>query len=139
MSRVRLEVIAPIMSEVACCSHCTPFFDDAGLSQRVRQEAMAGVPERVRDESVRLSKMIGALATRHGAVLQIVLVDPRTLVGMLKAIRHWIRRYPAFIVSGRGKYVGWDLDAVERLLRGDEPAASAALQERNDSYLGPEK
>jgi hypothetical protein len=35
---------------------------------------------------------------------------------MYKCLRHWIRSYPAFIVEGKEKFVGWDKDRLEGLL-----------------------
>jgi hypothetical protein len=48
---------------------------------------------------------------------RIKLIDPQSFEGFLKSVRYWVRRYPAFIVAGRKKYVGWDKAALDRVLQ----------------------
>ena len=38
-------------------------------------------------------------------------------MGLWKSLRHWVRTYPTFIVNGQAKYAGWDLGALDALLR----------------------
>jgi hypothetical protein len=45
-------------------------------------------------------------------------------MGFWKSLRHWVRRYPTFIVNGDRKHVGWDQDALERLLQASGAAAA---------------
>lgn len=99
------------------CQRCAPFIDDAGVSERVLQDELNSVPEDAWQEYARLSGLVRDLAGRYGAQLRITLVDPRSAMGFWKSLRHWVRRYPAFIVNGRQKYVGWDRDALEKLLQ----------------------
>jgi hypothetical protein len=56
------------------------------------------------------------LGSRYGPRLSIKVIDPQSLPGFLKSLRHWVRRYPTFIINGREKYTGWDRDALEALL-----------------------
>jgi hypothetical protein len=122
MPTISLEVIAPLISGVKGCQRCAPFIDDAGVSERVLQDELNSVPEEAWQEYVRLSGLVRELAGRYGAQLRITLVDPRSPIGFWKSLRHWVRRYPTFIVNGRQKCVGWDQDALEKLLQ-----ASGAL------------
>jgi hypothetical protein len=117
MPTISLEVIAPLISGVKGCQRCAPFIDDAGVSERVLQEELNSVPEDAWHEYARLSGLVRELAGRYGAQLRITLVDPRSPMGLWKSLRHWVRRYPTFIVNGRQKCVGWDQDALERLLQ----------------------
>ncbi len=126
MSPVTLEVIAPLISGARHCQHCQVFMEDAGIDQRVQQEELNSFPEEMWRDYARLSQMIRDLANRHGAQLRITLIDPHTPMGLWKSIRHWVRRYPAFIVNGRAKYVGWSPEAVDSLLRQSGAEAPAA-------------
>jgi hypothetical protein len=126
MSPVTLEVIAPLISGARHCQHCQVFLEDAGIDQRVQQEELNSFPEEMWRDYARLSQMIRDLADRHGAQLRITLIDPYTPMGLWKSIRHWVRRYPAFIVNGRAKYVGWSLQALDSLLRESGAEAPAA-------------
>jgi histone acetyltransferase (RNA polymerase elongator complex component) len=37
-------------------------------------------------------------------------------LGIYKSLRHWIRKYPTFIVEGQETYAGWDKGQLENLL-----------------------
>jgi hypothetical protein len=124
MPTISLEVIAPLVSGVKGCQHCAPFIDDAGVSERVLQDELNSVPEEAWQEYARLSGLVRDLSARYGAQLRITLVDPRSPIGFWKSLRHWVRRYPTFIVNGQRKCVGWDPDALERLLRASGAAAA---------------
>jgi hypothetical protein len=117
MSAVSLEVIAPLISGARHCQHCQFFMEDAGIDQRVQQEELNSFPEEMWQDYARLSQMVRDLAGRYGAQLRITLIDPHTPMGLWKSIRHWVRGYPAFIVNGRAKYVGWNREALDSLLR----------------------
>ena len=62
----------------------------------------------------RLSALIFDLADRYGDRVLIRVYDPRSLQGLIKAMRHGVRRYPTFIVAGRTKIAGWDETALEQ-------------------------
>jgi len=121
---ISLEIIAPLASGVKVCQCCAPLIDDAGVSERVLQDQLNSVPEEAWQEYARLSGLVRDLSARYGAQLRITLVDPRSPMGFWKSLRHWVRRYPTFIVNGGQKQVGWDQDALERLLRASGAAAA---------------
>ena len=56
-------------------------------------------------------------ARRYGEAIEIRVIDPQSALGLWKSLRHWVRKYPTFIVNGREKYTGWDKDALEEILR----------------------
>ena len=49
--------------------------------------------------------------------MRIRVIDPQSGLGFYKCLRHWVRRYPAFIVGGRKRYVGWDREELEAVLQ----------------------
>jgi hypothetical protein len=57
---------------------------------------------------LRLSEWIRAARKQYGDRILIRLVDPQSLGGMWKAIRHRVRRYPTFFVGGAERVVGWE-------------------------------
>ncbi len=76
-------------------------------------------PEEVKAEFLRVSTWIRDMRRQHGNRLRIVLVDPQSLGGIWKLLRHRIRRYPTFLVDGTQRLVGWESDpdgAVARAL-----------------------
>lgn len=74
-------------------------------------------PEDVKAEFLRLSEWIRAARKRHGARILIRLVDPQSVGGMWKALRHRVRRYPTFFVDGAERIVGWEGDPDAALAR----------------------
>jgi hypothetical protein len=47
----------------------------------------------------------------------IKIIDAQSLQGIYKAIRHWVFRYPAFIINNKKKYVGKDKNQLDALLQ----------------------
>lgn len=64
-------------------------------------------PEEVKADYLRLSQWVKALRERHGGQVAIRLVDPQSLLGFWRVLRHCIRRYPTFLIDG-AEVVGWD-------------------------------
>ncbi|HYL82324.1 MAG TPA: hypothetical protein VEU07_16020 [Candidatus Acidoferrum sp.] len=126
MSPITLEVIAPLISGAKHCQHCQLFLDDAGIDERIQTEELSSYPEEMWQDYTRLSRMVQDLSARYGAGLRIVLIDPHSPMGLWKSIRYWIRSYPAFILKGQEKYVGWELGAVDSLLRKSGAVATSA-------------
>ena len=59
------------------------------------------------------------VATSPGLQVVVRIVDPQSLGGLWKVVRHRIRRFPTFLVDGAEKVVGWEGDpdgAVSRAL-----------------------
>jgi hypothetical protein len=83
-------------------------------------------PEDFKAEFLRVSEWIRAARKRHGDRVVIRLVDPQSLGGMWKVLRHRIRRYPTFLLSTGERIVGWEAEpdaALARALPGRREAA----------------
>ncbi len=74
-------------------------------------------PAELLDEHRRLSAWITELSQRYGKDIKIRLIDPQSGLGVWKLLRYWIRGYPAFVVNGKEKYIGWDKDALDTILQ----------------------
>ena len=84
-------------------------------------------PEDVKAEFLRVSDWIRAVRSRYGNRVRIRLVDPHSPSGMWKVLRHRLRRFPAFLVGGIERVVGWEGDpdgAVNRALSRQTAIAS---------------
>lgn len=64
-----------------------------------------------------MSDWLVELAHRYGDDLRVKVIDPQSLEGFVKSVRHWVGRYPAFILAGHEEYVGWDEDALDGVLQ----------------------
>ena len=117
MARINVEIIAPLISGAKHCEHCQDFLDDAGISQRIQEEELKSYPEEMWRDYARLSQIVRNLSQRYGNQVRITLIDPHSPMGLWKSVRHWVRRYPTFIVNGHAKCAGWEVGPLEVLLR----------------------
>jgi hypothetical protein len=71
----------------------------------------------------RLSDWLIDLSARYGERILIKVIDPQSLEGFFKCLRHRVRRYPTFIIKGpqKQKLTGWDREALEAALQSGIP------------------
>ncbi len=89
------------------------------MGQQVHTQEINEYPEDLKAEYLRLSEWIRNTRKTYGQRVVVRLVDPQSLGGMWKVVRHRIRRFPTFFVDGGEKIVGWEGDpdgAVRRAL-----------------------
>jgi hypothetical protein len=84
-------------------------------------------PEDVKQEFLRVSDWIRAMRTRFGNRVAIRLVDPQSPAGIWKVLRHRIRRFPAFLVDGAERILGWEGNPEE--------AVNRAVARRSDTEV----
>jgi len=75
---------------------------------RVREWSQA------RGDYYRLWQLLDAIAERFRGRVTVYIVDPVSLPGVLRITRHRIRGFPTFVIGGREKYTGWDLEELAR-------------------------
>jgi len=80
----------------------------------------------------RLSDLVLDLAARYGDRILIRIWDPRSLQGLIKAIRYGVHCYPTFVVRGGKKVVGLDMPQLEQTLQ----AAGAVVQ--SEHFVAPQ-
>lgn len=87
------------------------------MGQEVHRQEINEYPEDVKADFLKVSEWIRKARARYGARVAILVVDPQSLGGMWKVLRHRIRRYPTFLLSTGERIVGWEADpdaALER-------------------------
>jgi hypothetical protein len=122
---VSLDVIAPIPEGWGLCQSCELLMARADLGQAPPERGLEDLPPDWRADFERLSALIFDLAERYAGRIVIRIYDPRSLRGMVKAVRHGAHRYPTFVVEGRTRISGWDVAALEDALAARTPAGSA--------------
>ncbi len=80
---------------------------------------MKQYPQWLIDEYVRVCEWATETGKRYQGRVLIRIIDYQSLVGLWRILRHWIRKYPTFLLDGQ-KFVGWE----------EEPALQKAIQER---------
>lgn len=117
MTPISVEVIAPVLTDLRHCSHCEVIFAQTEVGPQVHKEVLDEYPLDLKEDFERLSDWLVEVAHRYGDALRIKVIDPQSIEGFVKSVRHWVRRYPAFILAGHKEYVGWDEDALDRVLQ----------------------
>jgi len=63
-------------------------------------------------EAARLADWLLELTETFGDNISLRVIDPQSPEGLVKSIRYWVRKYPAFILDGRQRIIGWDHEAL---------------------------
>ena len=86
-------------------------------------------PEEMKADYLRLSNWVREVRKAYGQQVVIRIIDPQSLGGFWKSLRHRVRRYPTFFIGEGERLVGWEADpdaALARLVgRTDSSAESA--------------
>ena len=86
-------------------------------------------PEEVKAEYLRLSDWVRATRKTYGPRVVVRIIDPQSLGGFWKILRHRIRRFPTFFIDGGERLVGWEADpdgAIARIVAGAPTPAEPA-------------
>jgi len=86
----------------------------ANLDQAPYDRGLDEYPPEWQEDFQRLSDVIMDLSARYQDSIFIQIWDPRSLQGLMKSLRYWVRRYPTFIVEGHEKFSGWDIEQLEQ-------------------------
>ena len=114
---IRLEVIAPTFEGLGMCTSCELVLAGAGVGKNPATRALEEYPKDWQDDYQRLTDWVYDLAARYGGRLLIKVIDPQSPEGLLKSLRHRIRRYPTFVIDGKKKVVGWQQEQLEAVLK----------------------
>jgi hypothetical protein len=116
MSALLLEVVTPTPTEFYHCLHCEQIFGQADIGRKVRAEELARYPAEIREDAARLQALLEEIFDRYQSQVHVRIIDPATPEGLLISVRHWVRRYPTFLIDRSRKVVGWDREALAREL-----------------------
>ena len=119
MSDLLLEIITPTPTALFQCLHCGQAFDQVGLGGKLRAAEFERYPADMREEDARLQSWLEEILERYEGQMHIHIIDPASPEGLAKSVRHWVRRYPTFIINRRAKVTGWNREALLRALEAD--------------------
>jgi hypothetical protein len=130
MNPVHIDVISPLPEGWGICLSCEMLMARANLDQAPYERGLDEYPPEWQAEFQRLSDVVMDLSDRYQDKILIHIWDPRSLQGLLKSVRYWVRRYPTFIVEGRKKVAGWDVKQVEQLILSAGGASNSTVDYR---------
>lgn len=117
MRPVEIDVFSPLPEAWGLCSSCELLFQPANLNPAPLETALEAYPAEFVADYQRLSQTIRLLADQFGAQVVIRIWDPRSPQGLLRALRYRLRRYPAFVIAGKYKIVGFDLGQIQQMVQ----------------------
>ena len=77
---------------------------------------MAEFPSDLLEDRRQLYTLVEELVERFGDGITIHVIDPHSWRGVVKSLRHRVRKYPAFIVDEQELVVGWNGSALDRAI-----------------------
>ena len=124
---VQIDVFYPLPEGWGICTTCEAMMAQANMVQAPYERNMDQLPPDWQEDFKRLSSTIFMLADRYQSQVQIRVWDPRSFQGMLRSIRHGVRRYPTFILNGHNKYAGWDISKLDQQIQSVMEINNSAL------------
>jgi hypothetical protein len=105
----RVEILAYAPTEFYHCQHCEVVWGHLDLGDRLHAEQRkSSLPEELQAEYAAISDWVRQAFDRYGDRLTVKVVDVASVEGLYKAIRHRARRFPAFIIDGEERFIGFD-------------------------------
>lgn len=116
MGSWQLQIIMPVPTTLRHCLSCEAVAGEV-VGELAREEMARAYPPEFLAEFRHLMGWVSELSLRFGPSLQMRIIDPQSPEGLWKCLRYGVHRYPAFILPGGRKIVGWDRDGLEQALR----------------------
>ena len=116
MPIIQVDVISPLPEGWGICLSCEMLMARANLDKAPYERGLDEYPPEWQEDFQHLSDTILSLSAQYADSIMIRIYDPRSLQGLIKAMRHGVHRYPTFIVDGKKKVSGWDLDRLTEIL-----------------------
>jgi hypothetical protein len=114
---VQVEILAYAPTEFYHCQHCEFVWHSVGFGQRIRAEQRSeALPPDLQAEYTAIADWVGEAHARYGDQLEVKLVDVASIEGVFKAVRHRARRFPAFVVDGSERIIGFDRERLDAAL-----------------------
>jgi hypothetical protein len=119
----QVEMVAYAPTEFYHCQHCEIVWGQIGFGRKLHaEERKTALPDDLQAEYAAISAWVREAFDRYGERLTVRVTDAASLQGFFKAIRYRAHRFPAFIIDGRDRIIGFDrrrLDAALRSRLGD--------------------
>ncbi len=114
---ILVEILAYAPTQFFHCQHCELVWQQAGAGARLHQEQLeSSLPQDIQKEYADLSNWVRETVETYAGRVVFKVIDAASLEGLLKSVRYGARRYPAFVIAGRDKYIGTDFGQAQRLI-----------------------
>lgn len=114
---MQVEILTYAPTEFYHCQHCEIVWDSVGWGQHIRAEQrQTGLPSDLQAEYTAIADWVADAHRRYGDVLNVKVVDVASIEGVFKAIRYRARRFPAFVLDGGERIIGFDRQRLDAAL-----------------------
>ncbi len=114
----RVEILAYAPTEFYHCQHCEVVFRQVGFGRGVHAEQReSALPPDLQAEYAAISDWVREAFERYGERLSVKVVDAASIEGFFKAVRHRSHRFPAFIIDGQERLLGFDRERLNAALQ----------------------
>lgn len=115
---LRLEILTYAPTEFYHCQHCEVVWNQVGLGRRIRREQRASgcLPPELESEYAAISDWAREAIARYGERLAIKVVDAASVEGVVKALWYRVRHFPAFVLDGHERLLGFDRERLNAVL-----------------------
>jgi hypothetical protein len=114
---MQVEILAYAPTEFYHCQHCEVVWDHLGVGRSIHAEQRAaGLPPELQAEYAEIAAWVADAQARYGSRLRVSVVDAASVEGLWKSLRHRVRRFPAFILDGQERVLGFDRDRLDAAL-----------------------
>lgn len=114
----QVEILAYAPTEFYHCQHCEIVWGQIGFGQKLHaEERKTALPDDLQAEYAAISDWVREAFDRYGERLTVRVTDAASLQGFFRAIRYRAHRFPAFIIDGRERIVGFDRQRLDAALR----------------------
>jgi hypothetical protein len=117
MKPIQVDVFALFPEAWGLCTPCGQLLSHMSEGAAPVARRLDDLPPDWQEAADQLSRLVLDLQACYGRRVSIRLIDPRSLPGLISAIRHRVWRYPTFVVAGREKVMGLDRPRLEAALR----------------------
>jgi hypothetical protein len=117
VSAMQVKIVTYAPTEFYHCGHCEVVWHEVGMGGSIRAEQRrSGLPADLQAEYAAIASWAGEAQRRYGQRLELRLVDVASVEGVLTALRHRLRRFPAFVVDGSERISGFDPERLDAAL-----------------------
>ncbi len=114
---ILVEILTYAPTQFFHCQHCEFVWHEAGVGENIhREQLQSSIPQDLQKEYADLSNWVRETVETYGGRVVFKIIDVASMEGLLKSVRYGARRYPAFIVEKRDKYIGGDLARAKQLI-----------------------
>ncbi len=114
---ILVEILAYAPTQFFHCQHCEFVWQQAGVGARMHQEQLdSSIPPDLQREYADLSDWVRSTVEVYSGRVVFKVIDVASMEGLVKSVRYGARRYPAFVVDGKAKYIGTDFEQAKRLI-----------------------